>query len=102
MWCPLPFECEIVSGAVNAAVTPTRPTRTFNTSITATSWQLQDAKLIDDAVTLDSGLQTHAQRMLYQLKAYQLSYNTYAIILQDVAFPTVNVSVTRAVTRLTT
>ena len=100
MWCPLTLEFEIVSSATDAIVAPF-PGGEFdgNTSI---SWQIEDVRLIADTVTLDNGLQNSYAEHVLPGKSLPTSYSTYITILQSCTFPNINVSVTRAVSRLKT
>jgi hypothetical protein len=102
MWCPITFEFEIVSGATDAIISPSGASGTFNTTNTSTNWQIQDVRMVADVITLDSGLQNSYAEHVLSGKSLPINYSTYVSILQTVAFPTVNVSVTRSVSRLKT
>ena len=102
MWCPITFEFEVVSGATDAIVSPSGATGTFNTSNTSTNWQIQDVRMVADIITLDSGLQNSYASHVLRGGMLPINYSTYTTILQSVVFPTVNVTVTRALTRLKT
>ena len=104
MWCPITFEFEIVSGAEDAIVTPIAlgTNIVYDTTNTSTNWQIQDVRLVADVVTLDSGLQNSYAEHVLSGKRLPINYSTYVSILQSVVFPTVNVSITRSVSRLKT
>ena len=102
MWCPITFEFEIVSGTTDAVVSPSGATGTFNTSNTSTNWQIQDVRMVADIITLDNGLQNSYAEHVLSGKSLPNNYSTYVTILQSVVFPTVNVSITRSVSRLKT
>ena len=109
MWCPIVFEFEIVSGATDAIVSPAtvpsgadETTIPFKTNNTSTNWQIQDVRMIADVLTLDSGLQNSYAQHVLGGGMLPINYSTYVSILQSVAFPNVNVSVTRSVSRLKT
>ena len=53
-----------------------------------------------DVITLDSGLQSSYDEHVLSGKSLPINYSTYVGILQSIAFPNVNVSVTRSVSRL--
>ena len=93
-----------MSGATDAIVTPyVSPTGTgctFNPTNTSTNWQRQDVWMVADVVALDSGLQNSYAEHVLSGKSLPINYSTYVTILQSVVFPTVNVSVTRSVSRL--
>jgi hypothetical protein len=104
MWCPVTFEFEVVSGATDAIVSPaavpagtTATDVVFRAANTSTNWQIQDARMIADVITLDSGLQNSYAEHVLSGKSLPINYSTYVSILQSVAFPNVNVSVTRSV-----
>jgi len=96
MWCPLTLEFEIVSNASDCVAEPIVG-GVFNTTNTSTNWQMQDLRLIADIVTLDNGLQNSYVQHVLQGKSLRVNYSTYVSILQAIAPPTINVSVTRAV-----
>ena len=107
MWCPLVFEFEVVSGATDAIVAPatvpdTDTSTVFKHQNTSTNWQIQDVRMIADVITLDSGLQNSYAEHVLGGGMLPINYSTYVSILQSVAFPNVNVSVTRSVSRLKT
>ena len=104
MWCPITFEFEVVSGATDAVVTPIALGTgiVYDTTNTSTNWQIQDVRLVADVVTLDSVLQNSYAEHVLSGKSLPINYSTYVTILQSVVFPTVNVSVTRSVSRLKT
>jgi len=99
MWCPLTLELEIVSNASGCVVEPIVG-GAFNTTNTSINWQMQDLRLIADIVTLDNGLQNSYAQHVLEGKSLPINYSTYVSILQAIAPPTINVSVTRAVSRL--
>ena len=101
MWCPITLEFEIVSGATDAVVTPILAGSAFTPANTSTSWQIQDVRIIADVVTLDNGLQNSYAEHVLSGKSLPINYSTYISILQSCSFP-MNVSVTRAVSRLKT
>ena len=72
----------------------------FNTTNTSINWQMQDLRLIADIVTLDNGLQDSYAQHVLEGKSLPINYSTYVSILQAIAPPTINISVTRAVSRL--
>ena len=89
-----------MSGATDAVVTPTAG-GLFSSINTSTSWQIEDVRIIADIVTLDNGLQNSYAEHVLSGKSLPINYSTYISILQSCAFP-MNVSVTRAVSRLKT
>ena len=72
----------------------------FSTTDTTTNWQMQDLRLIADIVTLDNGLQNSYAQHVLEGKSLPTNYSTYASILQPTVPHTINVYVTRAVSRL--
>ena len=101
MWAPITLEFEIVSGATDAVVTPIAAGSACTPTNTSTSWQIQDVRITADVVTLDNGLQNSYAEHILSGKSPPINYGTYTSILQTCAFP-MNVSVTRAVSRLKT
>ena len=101
MWCPIALEFEIVSGATDSVITPTAG-GTITPSNTSTSSQLQDVRVVADAVTLDTGLQHSYAEHVLSGKSHPISYSTHIAIVQRCAFPAMNVSVARAASRLKT
>ena len=99
-WCPLTLEFEIVGSATDAIGTPF-PGGELDGS-TSISWQIEDVRLIADVVTLDNGLQNSYEEHVLSGKSLPISYSTYISILQRCTFPNINVSVTRAVSKLKT
>ena len=93
-----------MSGATDAIVSPAGDSLslTYNTANTSTNWQIQDVRMVADVVTLDSGLQNSYAEHVLSGNSLPISYSTYVSILQSIAFPNVNVSVTRSVSRLKT
>ena len=87
-------------GAADAIVSP-GPGCEYdgNTSI---SWQNDDVRVIADTVTLDNGLQNSYDEHALSGKSLPINYSTYISILQSCTFPNINVSVTRAVSKLKT
>ena len=81
-------------------VTPTAG-GVFSANNTSTSWQIEDVRIIADIVTLDNGLQNSYAEHVLSGKSLPINYSTYISILQSCTFP-MNVSVTRAVSRLKT
>ena len=59
-------------------------------------------RIIADVVTLDNGLQNSYAEHVLSGKSLPINYSTYITILQSCVFPSINVSVTRAVSRLKT
>ena len=102
MRCPITLEFEIVSGSADAVVTPIASGSAFTPSNTSTSWQIQDVRIVADVVTLDNGLQNSYAEHVLSGKSLPINYSTYITILQSCVFPSINVSVTRAVCKLKT
>ena len=102
MWCPITLEFEIVSGSTDAVVTPIAAGSAFTPTNTSTSWQIQDVRIIADVVTLDNGLQNSYAEHILSGKSLPINYSTYITMLQSYTFPSINVSVTRAASRLKT
>ena len=98
-WCPLTLELEIVSTATDAVV-ETIGGGIFDNTNTSVNWSIQDIRVIGDVITLDSGLQNSYAQHVLGGGALPINYSTYISILQAVVPPTINVSVTRAVSRL--
>lgn len=99
MWCPITLEFEIVSNSTDAITSPIF-SGTFTPTNTSTSWQIQDLRMLADVVTLDNGLQNSYAEHVLSGKSLPINYSTYVSILQSVTMPVINVSVTRAVSRL--
>ena len=102
MWCPITLEFEIVSGSIDAVITPIAAGPAFTPTNTSTSWQIQDVRIIADVVTLDNGLQNSYAEHGLSGKSLPINYSTYVTFLQSCVFPSINVRVTRAVSRLKT
>ena len=99
MWCPITLELEIVSNATDAVVEPIAG-GVFTDTNTTSNWSIQDIRVIADIVTLDNGLQNSYAQHVLSGKSLPINYSTYISILQAVTPPTINVSVTRSVSRL--
>ena len=98
MWCPITLELEIVSNSADAVVEPIGG-GTFDNNNASASWSMQE-RLIGDIVTLDNGLQNSYAQHVLSGKSLPINYSTYISILQAITPPTINVSVTRSVSRL--
>jgi hypothetical protein len=102
VYCPLTFEFEVVSGATDAIVSPGPAGGTFTVVNTSTNWQIEDVRIVGDIITLDNGLQNSYAEHILSGKSLPINYSTYISILQAVSFPSINVTVTRSVSRLKT
>ena len=102
MWCPITLEFEIVSAATDAVVTPLAGGLAFTPANTSSSWLIEDVRIVADIVTLDNGLQNSYAEHVLSGKSLPINYSTYITSLQSCVFPAMNVSVTRAASRLKT
>ena len=81
MWSPLVFEFEVVNDSKDAIV---GIGNSFTTSHTSTAWQIQDARIVWDLVTLDSALQNSYAEHVLAGKALPINYGTYVTQFQTV------------------
>ena len=98
-WCPLTLELEILLNA-NDAVVESIGGGIFDNTNTSVNWSIEDVRVIGDVSTLDNGLQNSYAQHVLGGGSLRINYSTYISILQAVVPPTINVSVTRAVSRL--
>lgn len=105
-YLPLTIELTLVDDPflpIVSIVTSTRsgPTTNFTDANTSRSWQIQNAMVKCDLITLDSGLNESYAKVLEEGKKLTINYNTFVSQIQTIAGQTnIQVSLTRSLTRL--
>ena len=97
----LVFEFEIISDKTEAFADSVAGGN-FTSIDTCSDWTMSDIRMTGEVVNLDSALLNSYSEHVLSGKSLNIQYGTYITMLQTIAGDSVNVNVSRAVSRLKT